>query len=353
LFLAVASLNGGLVNVIRRASFAAILALGTCGGLVSPAQAPATTPDASVPANSQEPADPQLKINPVAALRAFEPAANEEYRLGSGDELQIDFAGRPELQAKTVVGPDGRISLPLVGSVALAGETRAEAATTVDTDLAAYYPNLSATVTVVKYTSNRILLLGAVEHPGVLYFDSTPTLLEVITRGGLLAGGITKTPMVPEQCAIYRGDSQVMWVQLKQLLDTGNSLADMRLRRDDIVFIPNEQERFISVLGQVEHPGAVPLTSSSSIASILAQAGGLNAKAGGNPKIQLIDPATGKTRVVSFKDVLNPAKASELRLTAGSILYVPESGFSKVGVVLEKLSPVTSLATMTMLAVHP
>jgi len=301
----------------------------------------------------QEPPEPTLKVNPIDALKAFEPPANEEYRLGSGDELQIDFVGRPELQAKTVVGPDGRISLPVVGSIAVAGQTRSDAGKTIESSLASYYSNLSVMVTVTKYTSNRVLLLGAVEHPGVMYFDGTPTLLEVITRGGLMTGGVTKTPMVPEQCAIYRGDSQVMWVELKQLLDTGNAMADMRLRRDDIVFIPNAQERFISVLGQVQHPGAVPITSVSTLASVLAEAGGLTDKAGGNPHLQLIDATSGKTTVLSFKDALNPAKSNEIRLRAGSILYVPESGFSKVGVALERLSPLTSLATVTMLAVRP
>jgi polysaccharide export outer membrane protein len=305
------------------------------------------------PPTANQPPDPQLKLNPVEAIRAFEPPADEEYRLGGGDELQIDSVGRPELQAKTVVGPDGRVSLPVVGSISLSGQTRAEAAHTIEASLAAYYANLSVMVTVTKYTSNRILLLGAVEHPGVMYFDGTPTLLEVITRGGLTNGGVTKMPMVPEQCAIYRGDSQVLWVELKQLLDTGNALADMRLRRDDTVFIPNAQEWFISVLGQVAHPGAVPLTSASTLASVLAEAGGLTDKAGGNARLQLIDATTGKIQVITFKDVLNPAKSNEIRLRAGSILYVPESGFSRVGVALEKLSPLTNLATVTMLAVHP
>ena len=331
--------------MISRSSKVAVVVLAICGWTVCLAQA-------SLPA-SQEPPEPTLKVNPIEALKAFEPPANEEYRLGSGDELQIDFVGRPELQAKTMVGPDGRVSLPVAGSISLAGLTRAEVGKAIEAILGAYYANLSVMVTVSKYTSNRVLLLGAVEHPGVMYFDGTPTLLEVITRGGLLAGGVTKTPMVPEQCAIYRGDSQVMWVELKQLLDTGNALADMRLRRDDIVFIPNAQERFISVLGQVQHPGAVPITSASTVASVLAEAGGLTDKAGGNPHLQLIDATTGKTTSLSFKDVLNPAKSNEIRLRAGSILYVPESGFSKIGVALERLSPLTSLATVTMLAVRP
>ena len=35
--------------------------------------------------------NPQLKPNPLDALRQFEPAADEEYRLGRGDEITIDY----------------------------------------------------------------------------------------------------------------------------------------------------------------------------------------------------------------------------------------------------------------------
>ena len=99
-----------------------------------PRQTPAQTPGPSL--SSANPGDPQLKINPLETLRNFEPAADEEYRLGRGDEISVDFTGRPDLLAKLVVGPDGRITLPLAGDLMLAGETRAEAAKAIDTALA-------------------------------------------------------------------------------------------------------------------------------------------------------------------------------------------------------------------------
>ena len=83
-------------------------------------------------ASAQDPAEPQLKANPLETLRNFEPPANEEYRIGKGDEITVDFAGRPDLSAKLVVGPDGRITLPLAGDVMLSGQTRVEAASAID-----------------------------------------------------------------------------------------------------------------------------------------------------------------------------------------------------------------------------
>ena len=283
-------------------------------------------------------ADPQLKANPMDTLRNFEPAANEEYRLGKGDEITVDFAGRPDLAAKLVVGPDGRVTLPLAGDVTLAGQTRTEAAKAIDTALSTYYTNLSSEVTVTKYTSNKVLVLGAVERPGVVTFDGTPTLLEALSRGGL-ATVPNRAAEIPERCAIYRGQDEVVWVDLKIMVDSGNSMADLRLRRDDVVYVPNGGERFVSVLGQVQHPGAVQLTGTSTLASVLAAAGGFTEPAGNKPHIQIVDPATGTSRVISFNDLLNPAKALEITPKPGEIVFVPQSGFFRATYVIERLSP--------------
>jgi polysaccharide export outer membrane protein len=313
------------------------------------ANAQAQTPSLDVP---QQPPNPQLQPNPLDSLRSFQPAADEEYRLGKGDEITVDFAGRTELQAKLVIGPDGRITLPLAGDVTLAGLTRPEAARTIESSLSSYYTNLSAQVTVTKYTANRVLLLGAVEHPGLLNFDGTPTLLEALTRGGFETGGAApgavpgKASQIPERCAIYRGQDEVVWVDLKKLIESGNALADMRLRRDDVIFVPNASERFVSVLGQVQKPGAIQLTSNDTLASVLAEAGGFTEKAGNTPHIDIVDPSTGTSRLISFKDVVNPAKSLEVTLKAGEIIYVPQTGFARVTYVLQGINPLITAATL-------
>ncbi len=267
--------------------------------------------------------------------------------------------GRPDLSAKLVIGPDGRITLPLAGEVMLAGQTRSEAARGIESTLSSYYTNLSAQVSVTKYTANRVLLLGAVAHPGMITFDGTPTLLEALSRGGMETGtnnGATTMPgkvsQIPERCAIYRGQNQVVWVELRALIESGNTLADLRLRRDDVIYVPSMAERFVSVLGQVQHPGAVPLTNNSTLASVLAEAGGFTDKAGGKPHIQIVDPAKGTSRVISFNDVLNPVKSLEVTLRPGEIIYVPMSGFNKAAYVMQSINPMTSIATMAMVVAY-
>ena len=173
---------------------------------------------------------PTLRMSPTATLKAMEPAADEEYTLGGGDEITVEVPGHPELSGKHTVGPDGRTTLPTAGTVDLQGLTREQASAKVQAAFAQYYKTISASVSIDKYGSNRVLLLGAVEHPGVMYFDQTPTLLEAITRAGLVqqssvqatgaAAGRTSVAAMPRDCKIYRGtgeQQQVLTVDLHQL----------------------------------------------------------------------------------------------------------------------------------------
>ena len=330
-------------NLVRNFTLLLLIAELVIASVFGPALRSAQAQD-----SSQTQQDPKLKPNPLEALRNFEPAEDEEYRLGKGDEISVDFAGRPDLSAKLIVGPDGRITLPLAGDIVLAGLTRPQSAAAIEAALAPYYSNLAAQVAVTKYTANKVLLLGAVERPGVLTFDGTPTLLEALTRGGMNTSA-DKSAQIPERCAIYRGHDQVVWVDLKALLTAGNALADLRLRRDDVIYVPSGAERFVSVLGEVGRPGAIPLTSTSTLASVLAQAGGFTGKAGAKPHIQIVDPASGSSRTISFNDVLNPVKSLEITLRPGEIIFVPQSGFYRATYVLERLNPAISIGTLAML----
>ncbi|MBV8436656.1 MAG: polysaccharide export protein [Silvibacterium sp.] len=324
------------------------------GALYLVAQQPAgiaTTP-AQSGAQSQaqdQPPTPQLKLSPEKQLQKFEPAIDEEYTLGAGDEISLDFPGRPELSRKYIVGPDGRITLPIAGPLMVANLTRAQASKAIVDALSSDYNNLTVTVNVDKYGSNRVTVLGNVKTPGVFYFDSTPTLLDAVSRGGLQSTPSNKDGL-PNRVMIYRGNDQVMEVDLRALLRGGSAMADVRLRRNDIVFVPSQADQFVTVLGEVKTPGAVPLTSESTLPSVLAQAGGLGEGAGRSPNIQIIQKSSGTSRVIPWKQLMTPSGIAEVRLQPGDVVVVPQSGFYKATYFIQRLSPITSLLTVGLLA---
>ena len=301
------------------------------------AQAPATS---AVP--SAEPSS--LQRRPLDIENA-QPDAHEEYTLGPGDEIVISVAGRPELSGTHTVGPDGRITIPVVGTVLVGDKSRDDAAKAVDETLAKYYSgSMTSTVQVTKYGSNHILLLGAIEKPGLITFDQPPTLLEAITRGGSVLNS-DKTVQMARRCIVYRGNSQVMNVNISDRFDGQRALNDIRLRRNDIVFIPEHQESVISVLGEVGKPGPEPLSSSTTVIALLASAGGITEKAGSNPRITITEASTGRIQEISFKELLTLHGGSDVGLHDGDIVFVPRSGLSKTGFFMQQISPITGLGT--------
>ena len=139
-----------------------------CFGLSSQAQQPS-------------PASPSA----IASLQAFEGTGDEEYRLGCGDQISIMVVGHAEATGKQIVGPDGIITLPYAGGVKVSDLTRGEAAKTITQALTPYYGNPSVVVGVDVYSSNNLLVLGAVAHPGLMQLDGPATLLSVMTRAGM------------------------------------------------------------------------------------------------------------------------------------------------------------------------
>lgn len=315
---------------------------------------------------AQTPAEPapaagevqKLKMGQMEALRAFEAGSDDEYDLGEGDEIYVEVIGHPELSTRHIIGPDGKISIPVAGSVEVKGLSREAAAGAINKSLTAFYNNVSATVRVEKYGSNRVVLLGQVGQPGVMYFERTPTLLEVLTRGGAFGaqsqtasaalptatGQMAAPPAskIPKRCAIFRGNQQAAWVELRSLLDSGSPLADLRLKRNDIVYVPADQDDYVSVMGEVQHPGVFRLDQNKTVMTLLAEAGGFTDKAS-KGKILLVQYSTGTSKELSFNDLLRPGNTLELTLKNGDVLYVPQSGFAKTAYVFEKLAPMGTL----------
>ena len=328
----------------RLVLFASGLTFAFCLYLYPLAAAAQTSATSTVPIQGP----PALLRHPLD-IESNQPDAHEEYTLGAGDEIAVSVAGRPELSGIHTVGPDGRITIPVVGTVLVGDKSRDDAGHAIDETLAKYYSgSMTSTVQVTKYGSNHILLLGAIEKPGLITFDQPPTLLEAITRGGAVINS-DKSVQTARKCIVYRGDNQVMNVNISERFDGKRALNDIRLRRNDIVYIPENQESLISILGEVRTPGPVRLQQNSTLVSLLASAGGVTEKAG-NPTIKIVEPSTGKVQTVKFKDLLTVHGGSDIALHDGDIVYVPRSGLSSAGFFLQQVAPIAGMATVFTLS---
>ncbi len=158
-----------------------------------------------------------------------------EVRLGAGDLIAVRFVHHVELSEQTRVRPDGRISLPMVDDVDVAGLTPAQ----LDARLTALYekqvtgPNL--TVIVRELADQHVFVGGEVREPGIVPISGTMGVLEAI----IAAGGFVNTSAKPANVVLIRhanGKRHVAKLDLRNLLK--GELADpVLLAPLDVVYV--------------------------------------------------------------------------------------------------------------------
>ena len=265
--------------------------------------------------------------------------------IGPGDKITIIIAGRPELSGQHTVGPDGNITLPFAGTVKILDTNRDQAAEIIKRALSTYYLEIYVTVRIDEYTSNRVVVLGRVEHPGVVHFEDNPSLIEVLSRAGGFP--ILRPEQVLTRCAVLRGN-KILWLDLKRLLN-GDLSLNIRLRRNDTVYIPDAYDTTVYVLGEVNKPGVYRLTPKMSFLDALGQAGGPTIRA--NPdKIHIIRPSQDLNQEVALDSVLTPDRTLNVALEEGDIIYVPRSGIATVGFWLSQINPFALLLSVQSIA---
>ena len=170
---------------------------------------------------------PQITTSPV-------------YRIAPGDILQIYVAGQPKLSSTVPVGPDGRISIPLVQGVMVMGKTPGQLARDIEKKLSSYVRNPNVTVIVRQFngsSSSNIRIVGQAAKPEALPYRAGMTLLDAITA----VGGLTPYAAGNRAELIRRvdGKEKVYRVHLSNLLG-GDIKDNAPLRPGDIIIIPQK-----------------------------------------------------------------------------------------------------------------
>lgn len=158
-----------------------------------------------------------------------------EYLIGIGDELEVKLPFNAEFSDRVTVGPDGRFTLVLVGSVRAEGRTvsdlTAELETRYSKDIR--YPRVQ--VTVRNYLSSRFFIGGEVNKPGVYNLQGRMGVMEAVT----MANGSMDTARMSRAVIIRRNkDGQPMMRTVDLTSFVQGSENDVPLQALDIVFLP-------------------------------------------------------------------------------------------------------------------
>lgn len=294
--------------------------------------------------------DRSTQISQKSVIEAFKTDTenSNNYLLYDGDDINVEVIGRPELSGVQRIGPDGKITLSVVGSVSVRNLTREQAAKKINNALSPYYLNIFTTVRVEHYNSNRITIIGRVEHAGELLFNTPPMLLSVIAQAGGMP--LLRKEQVLTRCGIIRKD-KILWIDLTRLL-TGDMSLNVPLQRNDVVYIPDARDATVFVMGAVNTPGVFRLTSQMSFMDALAQAGGLT-KDGNYHNLHLIRQSENVNMQIDMDDVLEPKPSVNVAIKEGDIIFVPRHNVSKVAYLMQQINPFAFLFAIAQFGLMP
>jgi polysaccharide export outer membrane protein len=149
------------------------------------APAPAPTP-APAPSHATAPAPPRTAaaVPATTPVRTASNANQPEYRIGGGDKLQINVYKESDLTQALQVRPDGRITLPLIGDLAAAGQTPMQLQRKLTESLREFVSNPVVTVMVVEVADRVVYVMGEVNTPGAVPLKGSMTVLQALAVAG-------------------------------------------------------------------------------------------------------------------------------------------------------------------------
>ena len=281
-------------------------------------------------------------------LTPFHRKPDAPYRIGEGDTLEIVVLGYPEIsRPQALVRPDGRITIPMLGDIEVAGLEPTEASRVVTEGLAPFLKRPTATVLVSQAQASRAMVLGMVRAPGS-YVMRGPTRLRDLLA---MAGGLVyrdregSDPVAADlgRGALFRGEELVP-VDFARLLVAGDRTQDVYVHPGDIVVLPPAREREVLVLGEVRGPRALSYRGGMTLLSALAQAGGFTPDAR-QGQVRVIRGSLAKPRVYLLDVVeILAAQRTDVALRPGDVVYVSPTPLAEWNRVLQQLLP--SLQTL-------
>jgi polysaccharide export outer membrane protein len=172
------------------------------------------------------------------AFGAAEKKYYPEYIVCEGDILALSVWQNPDLDQDAIVRPDGRISVPLVGDILVAGKTISQIDDDVTSRLKDFikYPEVS--VYIRQMGGGKVMVLGEVKYPGVYFVTGRKSVMEAVT----LAGGFTSDSLASTILVVKAASADKLKVVRvsANMVFAGSRVNNIMLESEDIVFVPKK-----------------------------------------------------------------------------------------------------------------
>ena len=259
--------------------------------------------------------------------------ADDRYRIGPGDVLDIRIYNRPQLSRDGVrVEGNGMVRMPLIeGDIKAACLTEGELAKEISTRYAKFYKNLQVDVFIKEYQSQQVAVIGAVNDQSRFKLQRRVRLLELLTyakgpstRAGQTINIVHSSTTSPCKENDESDSSVFTSYKLSDVLQ-GDPKSNPYLEAGDIVTIPEADQ--IYVVGNVISPVTIPLREPITLTRAIAIAGGLKQDTR-KDKIRVLRQEPGTTvrkELTVDLSAIEKKSSEDLALLPNDIIDVPTS----------------------------
>jgi len=268
-------------------------------------------------------------------------------KLGIGDLIEVSVFGVPELMTKTRISGTGDIYLPLIDYVHVAELTTDEAQELIQKRLedGGFVRSPHVSIFIDEAASQAIVIAGEVGRPGPYPVIGERRLLDLIAGAGGLTEKAGRTVTIE-----HRGDPEhkvVLQLSSNLAEDTQNNVE---VYPGDTIIV--SRAGVVYVVGDVGHPSGFLIEDNSlTVLKALALAGG-STKTSALSKTRILRQTPSGTQEipVNLKKMLY-AKAPDVPLTKGDILFVP--GSAAKGAAYKSTDVALAVSTaLAVIAVH-
>jgi protein involved in polysaccharide export with SLBB domain len=202
-----------------------------------------------------------------------QPLVPPEYVISSGDELQVLLWGSVDAELRLTVDRSGRIAIPRVGAVMVAGTRYAELQDLIGKRVGQVFRNYQLSVSLGRLRNVRVFVTGYVRRPGSYSVSALSTLVAAVMRaGGPAASGSFRNVQ------LRRAGQASVTIDLYDLMLRGDKSADRVLTADDIIYVGPVGPQ-VGLIGSVNKQAVLEIKPGEKFADVLAMAGGYTAVA--------------------------------------------------------------------------
>ena len=200
-------------------------------------------------------------------------ATPQNYRLGPGDDVNIDIYGASQESISETISPDGYVTVEDFGLIQLGGLTVSQAKSKLRNVLGPRYQGSHIELTVGQTRTITISVIGEVKTPGTYTMSAFATVYNAL----YMAGGPNEIGTL-RNVKVYRNGRLLSNVDVYDFLLNGKLTGDVRLQDNDIVTV-GPYEALVNIAGKIKRPMFYEMKKTESAATLLRYAGGFTGDA--------------------------------------------------------------------------